>query len=87
MIPSEGPQRSLDEHPEAWILRSLFVQQNLPFILVDIPPDMLLDGDHHPGPRGDKKIAAAIEAALAEHLPEGGGTSASGNTARVHPRP
>ena len=69
VIPSEGPHRPLDGHAEAWIIRALFVQQNLPFILVDIPPD-LLAGDHHPGPRGDEKIAAAIEAVLAEQLPE-----------------
>ena len=52
------------EHPEAWIVRALFVQQEIPFILVDIPPDQLLNGDSHPGPRGDETIAAAILAAL-----------------------
>ncbi len=64
VIPSHGPNRPLSEHPEAWILRALFVQQELPFILVDIPPDQLLNGDYHPGPRGDETIAAAILAAL-----------------------
>ena len=64
VIPSHGPNRPLSEHPEAWILRALFVQQELPFILVDIPPDQLLNGDFHPGPRGDETIAAAILAAL-----------------------
>ena len=53
VIPSQGPKRPLREHDEAWILRALFVQQELPFILVDIPPDQLLNGDYHPGPRGD----------------------------------
>ena len=64
VIPSSGPKRTFDEHPEAWILRALFVQQGLPFILVDVPPDQLLKGDLHPGPRGDETIAAAILAAL-----------------------
>lgn len=64
VIPSHGPNRPLSEHPEAWVLRALFVQQELPFILVDIPPDQFLNGDFHPGPRGDETIAAAILAAL-----------------------
>jgi hypothetical protein len=64
VVPSFGPNRPLAEHPEAWILRTLFAQQELPFILVDIPPDQLLTEDFHPGPRGDETIAAAILAAL-----------------------
>jgi hypothetical protein len=64
VIPSQGPSRPLGEHPEAWVVRALFVKQGLPFILVDIPPDQLLNGDYHPGPRGDETIAAAILAAL-----------------------
>jgi hypothetical protein len=64
VIPSHGPNRPLDQHAEAWVLRALFVQQDLPFILVDIPPDQFLNGDFHPGPRGDETIAAAILAAL-----------------------
>ena len=63
VIPSNGPNRPFGEHPEAWIVRALFVQQELPFILVDIPQDQLLS-DSHPGPRGDETIAEAILAAL-----------------------
>ena len=63
VIPSNGPKRPFAEHPEAWILRELFVRQGLPFILVDIPADQLLK-DAHPGPRGDETIAEAILAAL-----------------------
>jgi hypothetical protein len=63
VIPSNGPKRSFAEHAEAWILRELFVRQDLPFILVDIPDDQLLK-DSHPGPRGDETIAEAILAAL-----------------------
>jgi hypothetical protein len=63
VIPSNGPKRPLDEHPEAWVLRALFVQQGLPFILVDLPPDQL-QADSHPGPRGNETIAEGILAAL-----------------------
>jgi len=71
VIPSNGPNRPLDEHPEAWILRELFVKQGLPFILVDIPADQLLDDGYHPGPRGDETIAAAVLAALVATEPAG----------------
>ena len=64
VIPSYGPNRPLDEHAEAWIVRALFEKQGLPFILVDIPADQRLNGDFHPGPRGDETIATAILAAL-----------------------
>lgn len=64
VIPIHGPKRPLGEHPEGWILRALFVEQELPFILVDLPPDQLLNGDFHPGPRGAETIATAILAAL-----------------------
>jgi len=64
VIPSRGPKRPFGQHTEAWVLRALFVEQELPFILVDIPPDQFLKGDFHPGPRGDETIAAAILAAL-----------------------
>jgi hypothetical protein len=40
------------------------VKQELPFILVDLQPDQLLNGDFHPGPQGAETIANAILAAL-----------------------
>ena len=64
VIPILGARRPLAEHPEAWILRALFVKQELPFILVDLPPDQRLNEDFHPGPRGAESIATAILAAL-----------------------
>ena len=64
VIPSHGAKRPLSEHGEDWIVRALFVKQELPFILVDIPPDPILKGDYHPGPSGDEMIAAAVLAAL-----------------------
>jgi hypothetical protein len=64
VIPIHGAKRPLGDHPEAWILRTLFVKQELPFILVDLQPDQLLNGDFHPGPQGAETIANAILAAL-----------------------
>ena len=64
VILSHGASRPLDEHAETWILRALLVKQELPFILVDLPPDQLLNDHYHPGPRGAETIAAAILAAL-----------------------
>jgi hypothetical protein len=64
VIPIHGAKRPLGDHPEAWILRTLFVKQELPFILVDLQPDQLLNGDFHPGPLGAETIANAILAAL-----------------------
>ena len=64
VVLSHGPKRPLGEHPEAWILRALFVEHELPFILVDLPPGQLLNGDFHPGPHGAETIATAILAAL-----------------------
>jgi hypothetical protein len=63
VVPSNGPRRLLDEHPEAWIVRALFVRQDIPFVLVDLPPDQV-QADAHPGPRGAETIAEAILAAL-----------------------
>jgi hypothetical protein len=64
VVPVHSVKRPLGEHPEAWILRALFVKQELPFILVDLPPDQLLDGDYHPGVRGAETLATAILTAL-----------------------
>jgi hypothetical protein len=64
VIPIHGAKRPLGDRPEAWILRTLFVKQELPFILVDLQPDQLLNGDFHPGPQGAETIANAILAAL-----------------------
>jgi len=60
----------LDEDGEAWIFEELFVRQALPFVRVDLYPEDLLPGlfERHPGPRGARKIAAAVERALADQL-------------------
>jgi hypothetical protein len=61
---SIGPRRELDEHPEAWIVRSLFVDQRLPFALIDVDPPEVIPGDGHPGPEAHRRIAQVLEAAL-----------------------
>jgi hypothetical protein len=64
VIPSFGPPRALDAHPEAWIVRRVFADQGLPHLLIDLDPGWTLPGDGHPDPRAALHIAAAIEAAL-----------------------
>jgi hypothetical protein len=56
-----------DAGGEAWIVDELFVRQGLPFVRVDLGPDDRLPGifEEHPGPGGARRIAAAVEAALA----------------------
>jgi hypothetical protein len=43
----------------------------LSFVLVDLPPELLLPRDGHPNARGAKKIADAVEAELCQ-LPDAG---------------
>ncbi len=64
VIPSYGPSRPLNDHEEAWLVRALFEQQHLPFLLIDLPADLLIGRDPHPSPRGAAAIAAAIERVL-----------------------
>lgn len=68
LIPSYGPPRPLEAHDEAWLVRPLFEKQHLPFLLLDLPRDLLIDGDHHPNPEGAALIAASIERSLAAAL-------------------
>ena len=68
VIPSHGPPRPLDAHPEAWIVRALFADAALPYVLVDLDPADVIPRDGHPNARGAAKIAAAIQAALHDRL-------------------
>jgi hypothetical protein len=65
---SIGPRRDLDDHAEAWIVRALFVDQHLPFALIDVDPSELIAGDGHPGPEAHRRIAQVLEAALRSRL-------------------
>jgi hypothetical protein len=86
VVTNYGPPclRDGGEGGEAWIVDELFVRQGLPFVRVDLERDDLLPGpfEKHPGPRGARKIAAAVERALAAW--RGRGAAAAGPPA---PRP
>jgi len=61
---SIGPQRAPAAHPEWWLIRELFVDQRLPYVLIDLDPSDLVPGDGHPNARGHRRIADAVEGAL-----------------------
>jgi hypothetical protein len=64
VIPSIGPARPLDAHPEAWMMRRLFVETGLPYLLVDLGPEEIIPRDGHPNAAGARRIARALELAL-----------------------
>jgi hypothetical protein len=69
VVTNYGPP-CLRDGEEPWIVDELFVRQGLPFVRVDLDREDLLPGlsERHPGPRGARKIAAAVERAVAERL-------------------
>jgi hypothetical protein len=69
VIVSPGPPRELDAHPEAAIIRDLFVDTGLPYLLVDLDATERFDVDGHPNPAGASRIAAEIVAALRQPDP------------------
>jgi hypothetical protein len=81
IIPSLGPERSLDDHDEAWLIREVFPDPALPFVLVDLGPELLFPHDGHPNARGAKKIADAVEAKLCQ-LPDARSYCVRGGPAR-----
>jgi hypothetical protein len=64
LVVSPGQRRSLDAHPEAAIVRELFVDTGLPYLLIDLDATERLDVDGHPNPAGAARIAAELEAVL-----------------------
>jgi hypothetical protein len=70
VIVSPGRARTLNAHPEAAILRELFVDTGLPYLLVDLDATERLDVDGHPNPAGAAHIAADIESALRKPEPQ-----------------
>ena len=61
---SIGSARALDDHPEAPLVRALFVEQRLPYVLIDVDPGELVPHDGHPGPEAHRRIARVLEDAL-----------------------
>jgi hypothetical protein len=70
VIVSPGSPRTLDAHPEAAIIRELFVDSGLPYLVVDLDATERFDVDGHPNPAGASRIAAEIEAALRKPDPD-----------------
>lgn len=68
LVPSFGPRRSLDEHPEAFIVRRVFEHQELPFLIVDIDPARIMAGEKHPDALAARQIADAVEQVLRPRL-------------------
>lgn len=68
---SIGPRRAPEAHPEWWIVRDLFVEQGLPWALIDLDPSELLPGDGHPDAAAHRRIAGTLEAALRGKAPGG----------------
>ena len=68
VIPSTGPPRPLDTHPEAFIVRRLFVDSGLPFVVVDLGTDEIIPGDGHPNAQGARSIAEAVVRSLSDRI-------------------
>jgi hypothetical protein len=64
VVLSIGPPRALDAHPEAAIIRAIFVDTGLPYLLIDLDAPERFPTDGHPNVAGARRIAAAIEMAL-----------------------
>jgi hypothetical protein len=65
LVVSVGPERPFDAHPESELLRELLVSQGLPFVLADVDVPELIPYDGHPGAAASRRIAAALQQALA----------------------
>jgi hypothetical protein len=63
VVPSVGPPRPPEAHPEAFIVNALL--DDLPYVVVDIESAQLIPRDGHPDRAGAGRIADAIAAALA----------------------
>jgi hypothetical protein len=69
VVPSWGPPRALDEHPEAQFLHQIFDPDQLPYVLVDFDPNWTGPNDFHPDARANALIADhVIEALQAAHV-------------------
>jgi hypothetical protein len=66
LVVSVGPERPFDAHPESEVLRELLVDQRLPFVLADVGVEELVPYDGHPGAAASRRIAEALQRALAD---------------------
>ena len=67
--PFAGAARPLDAHPEASIVRALFVDMGLPHVVIDLGPDDVIPQDGHPNEAGAGRLASAIVTALSGATP------------------
>ncbi len=65
---SLGPVRPLDAHPEADIIRALFVEPGFPYVLIDVDTSERFEVDRHPNAAGARRMAASIAGALAPRV-------------------
>ena len=68
LVPSFGPPRPLDEHPEAFILREMFGELGQPYLLVDIDRRRIMVDDWHPDAIAARQIADEVERVLRQRL-------------------
>ena len=87
LIAVVGPPRAFDQHPEAQILRPLFVEQGLPFVIVDLDERELIPFDGHPNAAASRRIADALEARLREEWNVVGATGSKGSPDAGHGLP
>jgi hypothetical protein len=64
VMPTYEPPRPLDEYPEGWILRELFVDQGVPFVVANLDHAGSIPGDGHPDAPTIERLGKAVEQAL-----------------------
>lgn len=62
VVPSYGPKRAFEAHPEAEIVHALL--DGLPSVMVDLDPARIMPWDGHPDAEGARELADAIVRAL-----------------------
>src|SRR6185436_15951773 len=55
VFPSVGPPRPLEQHRERALVEALLARPGLPYVLVDLPPDEIIPGEHHPNAAGARR--------------------------------
>jgi hypothetical protein len=68
IVPSFGPPRSLNEHPEAFILHQLFEEEGQPYLVIDIDRSRIRVDDWHPDEAAARQIADEVERVLRPRL-------------------
>jgi hypothetical protein len=64
VVPTYATPLPVERRPDAFILREVFDEQSLPYVLIDMDPDDYIAGDGHPNPKASALIADKVVAAL-----------------------